>query len=230
MTLWTTVVSGRCGPGMPRGQILWWADPAAATFVVMCEPALPPRGRVCLHTHNLSALSGVRPAREVAPDTAARTPVSSTHCPVSPWPGAGGVPRELGLCLTQAPHQVPVTLDVRPFIPLPPRVPHLGDLGPCLGCSGVHTQQLMGSRAAPVNWETPPRSCVGPRAQCVQQNSHRARLPSPDAHPLTIPGLGCPMKPALGGARRPADQPRPNPEAAARPDLQHFKQRTAWRC
>ena len=69
---------------------------------------------------------------------------------------------------------------------------------------------------------TPPRSCVGPRAQCVELNSHRARLPSPDAHPLTTPGLGCPMKPTLGGAQQPADQPRLNPEAATRPDLQHF--------
>ena len=54
MTLWTTVISGRCGPGMPRGRIPWWADPAAATSVAMSEPALPPRGRVCLHTHSLS--------------------------------------------------------------------------------------------------------------------------------------------------------------------------------
>lgn len=54
MTLWTIVVSGLGGPGIPRGRIAWWADPAAATLVVMCESALPPRGRVCLHTHNLS--------------------------------------------------------------------------------------------------------------------------------------------------------------------------------
>ena len=62
MTLWTTVVSGLGGPGMPRGRIPWWADPAAATSVAMSEPALPPRGRVCLHTHNDTALfwGGIR--------------------------------------------------------------------------------------------------------------------------------------------------------------------------
>ena len=77
MTLWTIVVSGLGGPGIPRGRIAWWADPAAATLVVMCESALPPRGRVCLHTHNLSALFEVRPATEAAPDAAGRTPGSS---------------------------------------------------------------------------------------------------------------------------------------------------------
>ena len=52
---------------------------------VMLAPAPPPRGRVCLHTHNHAALFGGLPAREGAPDAAGRTPGSSAlgrRCPV----------------------------------------------------------------------------------------------------------------------------------------------------
>ena len=52
--------------------------------VVMLASALPPRGRVYLHTHNHAALSGGPPAREGALDAAGRTPGSSAlgrRCP-----------------------------------------------------------------------------------------------------------------------------------------------------
>lgn len=104
MTLWTTVVSGRCGPGMPRGRILWCADPPAATLVVMHEPALPPRGRACLHTHNLSVplaeamglgdqpkTKGEDPEILFALDVAApRTPLDLVSCPWTALPWAPG--------------------------------------------------------------------------------------------------------------------------------------------
>ena len=54
--------------------------PRAVAFT----PALPPRGRVCLHTYNHSALFGGRTAREVALDAAGRAPGSSAlgrQCP-----------------------------------------------------------------------------------------------------------------------------------------------------
>lgn len=47
--------------------------PRAVTLAL----ALPPRGRICLHTYSHSDLFGGRPAREVALDAAGRTPGSS---------------------------------------------------------------------------------------------------------------------------------------------------------